>query len=83
MSFFKKLFNSPKQNKTESQADLDLNDLCLDQIFVQKFIEKNGKFLYCASIEDVKSNLEKILAENEWSNLICNDIDLTKFVDSK
>jgi len=83
MSFFKKLFNSPKKKESESQADLDLNDLNLDQIFVKKFIEKNGKFLYCASIEDVKSNLSKILAENEWSNLICNDIDLTKFVDSK
>jgi len=83
MSFFKKFFNSPKKKESESQADLDLNDLNLDQIFVKKFIEKNGKFLYCASIEDVKSNLSKILAENEWSNLICNDIDLTKFVDSK
>jgi len=83
MSFFKKLFNSPKQKEAESQADLDSNELCLDQIFVQKFIKKNGKFLYCASIEDVKSNLSNILAENEWNNIICNDIDLTKLLDSK
>jgi hypothetical protein len=83
MSFFKKLFNSPKPKEAESQVDLDSNDLCLDQIFVKNFIAKNGKFLYCATIEDVKSNLSKILAENDWNEIICNDIDLIKLLDSK
>ena len=81
MSLFKRLFNSPKPNEASEQADFDENNLCLDQIFVQKFIEKKGKFLYCSSIKDVKSNLSKILTENEWNKLICNDADLIKLLD--
>ena len=39
--------------------------------------------MYCASIEDVKTNLSNILAENEWNSIICNDTDLVKLLDSK
>ncbi|WP_299527867.1 LUD domain-containing protein [uncultured Lutibacter sp.] len=77
MSFFKKLFNSPKDKETKEQ-NLDLESLPLDQIFVRNFIKNNGKFLYCTTLEEVTENLAKIIQENSWDTLICNDSDLFK-----
>jgi len=47
------------------------DDLSIDQKFVKKFIRKGGKFLYCADLKETESNLEHILHENDWSELIC------------
>ncbi|WP_372793591.1 hypothetical protein [Lutibacter sp.] len=77
MSFFKKLFNTPKDKEIEEQ-NLDLESLPLDQIFVQNFIKNNGKFLYCTTLEEVTENLSNIIQENYWDTLICNDNDLFK-----
>ncbi len=77
MSFFKKLFNTPKDKETEEQ-NLDLESLPLDQIFVQNFIKNNGKFLYCTTLEEVTENLANIIQENYWDTLICIDNDLFK-----
>jgi len=77
MSFFKKLFNTPKEKEIKEQT-LDLKSLPLDQIFVQNFIKNNGKFLYCTTLEEVTQNLENIIQENYWDTLICNDNDLFK-----
>lgn len=77
MSFFKKLFNTPKEKETKEQP-LDLESLPLDQIFVQNFIKNNGKFLYCTTLEEVTQNLANIIQENYWETLICNDNDLFK-----
>ena len=77
MSFFKKLFNTPKYKEIKEQP-LDLESLTLDQIFVQNFIKKNGKFLYCTTLEEITNNLANIIQENCWDTLICNDNDLFK-----
>ena len=44
MNFFKKIFNPPKDKKPE-EPNSEFKDLPLDQIFVKKFINNNGKFL--------------------------------------
>ncbi|SNR61265.1 LUD domain-containing protein [Lutibacter flavus] len=81
MSFFKKLFNSPKEKEPE-EASLDLQNLPLDQIFVKNFIKNNGKFLYCTTLEEVTLNLSNIIQENSWDTVSCNDIDLLKLIKS-
>jgi len=79
MSFFKKLFNSPKQQEPEEES-LDVQNLPLDQIFVQNFIKNNGKFLYCTSLQEVTQHLSNIIQENSWQSIICNDGDLLKLI---
>tara|TARA_R110001583_G_scaffold815_2_gene7539 strand:+ start:153 stop:740 length:588 start_codon:yes stop_codon:yes gene_type:complete len=79
MSFFKKLFNSPKQKETED-VSLELQDLPLDQVFVKNFIKNNGKFLYCTTLEEVTLNLSNIIQENSWETISCNDTDLLKLI---
>ncbi|SDX14825.1 Uncharacterised ACR, YkgG family COG1556 [Lutibacter oricola] len=79
MNFFKNLFNSPKP-KEKKETSIDFKNLPLDQIFVEKFIDKNGKFLYCTSLQEVTVNLENIAKENSWNSIVCTDNDLVKLV---
>ena len=80
MSFFKKLFNSPKVKSPEKTEKEVQDDISLDQEFVQNFIKKNGKFLYCTTLEEVTLHLSNIIKENEWETVICNDNDLLKLI---
>jgi len=77
MNFIKKLLGTPKSKNTKEPA-LELENLPLDQIFVQNFIKNHGKFLYCTSLEEVILNLKNIVQENLWESIICNDTDLLK-----
>ncbi len=79
MNFFRKLFNTPKEKETKEPI-LDLENLSLDQIFVQNFLKNNGKFLYCTTLEEITINLAYIIQENSWEHIICNDNDLLKLV---
>ncbi len=79
MNFFKKLFNLKKE-KDSKELTLAIEELSLDQIFVQNFIKNNGKFLYCTTLEEVTLNLANIVKENSWDSIICNDTDLLKLV---
>lgn len=79
MNFFKKLFNTPKQNETPDE-DLEFQDLPIDQIFVKNFIKNKGKFLYCTTLQEVTLNLSNIIQENSWKTISCNDYDLLKLV---
>ncbi|WP_372744772.1 hypothetical protein [Lutibacter sp.] len=79
MSFFKKFFNTPKQPEPEDES-LEVQNLSLDQIFVQNFIKNSGKFLYCTSLQEVTQHLANIAQENSWDTIICNDTDLIKLV---
>jgi len=81
MSFFKKIFNSPKEKVTK-ESSLETKNLPLDQIFVKNFIKNSGKFLYCTSLEEVILNLSNIIHENSWETIICNDNDLLKLIKS-
>lgn len=79
MNFLKKLFKSSKKDKKQTET-VDLNSLSLDELFVQKFIGNGGKFLYCTSLNEVTSNLNHIIKENNWQTVICNDNDLLKLI---
>lgn len=79
MSFFKKLFNTPKQEEPKTD-ELEFENLPLDQVFVKNFIKNSGKFLYCTTLEEVTKNLSSIIIENSWDTIICNDYDLIKLV---
>ncbi|REE82898.1 YkgG family uncharacterized protein [Lutibacter oceani] len=81
MSIFKKLFNSPKETVSE-ESSLESENLPLDQIFVKNFIKNSGKFLYSTSLEEVILNISKIVQENSWETITCNDNDLLKLIKS-
>lgn len=79
MNFFKKIFGGNQQEEELKNQPVNLS---LDDSFVHHFIEKGGKFLYCTSTEEVVANLQNILRENNWKELVCTDYDLPKFLTS-
>ena len=81
MSFFKKLFSAPKQTVPEEDS-LDTEHLPLDQVFVKNFINNQGKFLYCTSLQEVSQNIAHIIQENNWNKITCFDHDLLKIIKS-
>lgn len=77
MSFFNRLFKSKNEPSQEEAYTSDsINDFSIDENFVQKFIHKGGKFLYCSDNEDIKTNLIQILQENKWNNVISFETEL-------
>ncbi len=78
MNFLRKLFNIDKESSNDKLIKKQPVNLSLDDSFVHHFINKGGKFLYCTRIEEVVHNLNYIVAENEWIDICCNDIDLLK-----
>lgn len=79
MSFFKKLFNLTSSNDEEIKEQ-EVN-LSLDDAFVHNFIQKGGKFLYCVSIDEVKTNLGNILKESDWDKVTCLNEEMNDFID--
>lgn len=79
MSFFKKIFQGAKKDKPD-ENNLEDENLPLDEIFAKNFIKNKGKFLYSATLEEVTENLSLILSENNWSEIVCNDSDLSKLI---
>ena len=77
MNFLKKLFNIhvKEDNKIQKQ---EVN-LSLDNLFVHKFVEKGGKFLYCLKKQEVIENYRKILIENDWKEVAILDQKLVSF----
>ena len=81
MDFFKKLFNI--SNKEDSEIQKQEVKLSLDDLFVHKFVEKGGKFLYCIKKEEIKSNLNNVLLENSWSTLHLLNKNLKEYLTTK
>lgn len=72
MSFFNKFFKN-KVKTSQKEEDLfteNIDNRSIDEKFVKKFIHKGGKFLYCADLKEVETNLIQILQENHWNNVI-------------
>jgi len=65
MNFFKKFFKTEKTSEQEPESK-DLGHLPMEEQFVQNFISKGGKFLYCTSRQEVLDNFEKVCEENNW-----------------
>ncbi|QMU65706.1 MAG: hypothetical protein GKR88_16420 [Flavobacteriaceae bacterium] len=78
MSFFKKIFNlkDPAAKKIKEEEV----QLSLDDAFVHHFIWKGGKFLYCLSEEELKTNLNRILLENQWNKVACLHLHEHSFI---
>ena len=83
MDFFKKLFNIPV--KEDSDIQKQEVKLALDDLFVHNFVEKGGKFLYCANKDEVVENFKKVISENNWNEIyllnslltsLCNKIGI-------
>lgn len=73
MNFFKKIFTKKTTLKTEEEESgiskyMPIDDVPVDEQFMLRFTEKNGKFLYCDDVEEAHEAFEKILQENDWVN---------------
>lgn len=88
MSLFSKFFKTTKTK--QSSKDKKINEqpvvLSLDDLFVNNFINKGGKFLYCVSQEEALQTFNSIVLENQWENISCykNELkELCNFSDAK
>ena len=74
MSVFRKIFGSnsdkskDKSEKEEHHKFVPDENAPVDEVFTMNFNNNGGKFLYCETIDEVQSNLEKIVEENNWSD---------------
>jgi len=81
MNFLKKLFHQKETvDDTTDILQPIISDLPLDDKFVQNFIQKGGKFLYCAHQEELNQNLLNIIHENQWEKVVCINDDLKKIL---
>ena len=80
MNFFKKLFNIPEKEE-ENHKEQEIN-LSLDDLFVQNFVEKGGKFLYCSEKKEVIDNLKNVFAENNWDEIHLLDERLSSLLNN-
>lgn len=88
MSFLKKMFGSqyPQSDQVKPTEDLHLHTdhvVGIEEAFSIAFKSNGGKFLYCETFAEVKSNLEDILQENDWfeSEVICSETQLYAMLD--
>lgn len=81
MNFLKKLLN--RQSLEEEQTKNQEVSLSLDDLFVNNFLSKGGKFLYCTNKEEVISNLKSILVENSWEQIQLFDPTLLKYINKE
>jgi len=65
MDFLKKLFKSKKPDIEPIQKQ----SKALDELFVDNFILKGGKFLYCKTQLETKNNLIEILSQETWQKV--------------
>ena len=88
MSVFRKIFGS-NFDKSKSSSEKEDQDTFLsgenspiDEKFTINFKNNGGKFLYCETSDEVQTNLNKIIEENDWRDkiaLILNPLLKDKF----
>lgn len=78
MGLFSKFFktSNTKQSSKEQEINKEPVVLSLDDLFVNNFINKGGKFLYCLNHNEVVETFKNILAENTWQAVSCNNSKL-------
>ena len=81
MDFFKKLFN--KRQKEDDNIQKQAAKLALDDLFVYKFVEKGGKFLYCTNKNEVVENFAKVISENNWNEIYLLDKELSSLCNQR
>ncbi len=80
MNFFKKIFSSGKTENEEKEIKEEKSNLPIDELFVENFLNNEGKFIYCTTQEEINENLKNILSENYWEEILCTDNDLEKLL---
>ena len=85
MSLFRKLFKKSSSQQSPERGDgaerskymPDL-DSPIDERFTRNFILNGGKFLYGVNLDDVHTNFDNILLENDWyeQDVLCLDDNL-------
>lgn len=55
---------APTYNNQSVEKDLDIR-------FATKFIQANGKFIFCESIKEAVEGLRMLKAERNWSHIFC------------
>lgn len=88
MSIFKKLFGGTSSSEEEKQSQTspfmtEKNEIPVDELFMSRFVKNGGKFLYCAHLDELKSQLENILEENDWfeKEVLCLEPNLYSLLD--
>ena len=79
MNFFKKLLHLTSSSEEKEITKQEVN-LSLEESFVHHFIEKGGKFLYCIKLEEVLVHFKQIVEENNWTDIVVTDKDLSKLI---
>lgn len=86
MSIFKKLFGGTSEGEKADENSPFLqkkNDIPVDELFMTQFVKNGGKFLYCTDMEDIKTQFENILEENDWfeKDVLCLEPSLYTLLD--
>jgi len=76
MSFFDKIFGKKQKDQEQGIDQKPLDDIAPDTQFVEQFISKGGKFLYCTTKEEILTYLHNIFEENKWESVLCFDENL-------
>jgi L-lactate utilization protein LutC len=77
MGIFKSLFG--KNKKTSSNTNegeckyMPKENVPIDELFTLNFTKNGGKFIYCDDMNEVASNFNAIINENNWNteNVLC------------
>ncbi len=81
MNLLKKIFSSKyKIEDSIATSSMTVESLSLDDAFVQNFISKGGKFIYCTHQEEVNQSLINIINENQWEKATAFNNDLKKIL---
>ncbi len=71
MSLLKRLLgikdNKSEQKSSETSKFMPVKKPPVDELFMMNFKKNGGKFIYCEDKEELLSNFQNILEENEWT----------------
>jgi len=81
MNFFKNFFKTQTPQSVEAKPE-NLSNKALDDLFVEQFITKGGKFLYCQNTQEIKENLLNILEQEQWLKIFTFGGKLGKLLQS-
>jgi len=80
MGFFDKIFGIKTKIRQTEFIEKPIVSLPPDELFVNQFKKKGGKFLYCTKKEEVLDFLNSIVKENSWESLMSTDELLQQFL---
>lgn len=85
MSLFSKLFKKSSSQASQAKGEeserskyMPDTDTPVDERFIRNFILNGGKFLYGLNLDEVLTNFDNILIENDWyeQDVLCLDDNL-------